>query len=1071
MAVIGSLSVKLGLVTVEWDQATAKAKQQAKELQSSFNSLTENGRALYDQFKNLGGALGFGALGFAELTASTLEFANKVKDVSQAFDISIGKTLQFRDAIATSGGDAEKADKILATMFAKISEAQSGNEATIATFEKLNLSFQEISALKPDEALNKVYAALAKIGSTYERTKLVKELLGKAGIGQDVKEVADKLAKSTGEYDKHTDSIKRLGDASDALKSTLDNLKIAFADMIAPLTTDGVISINQFKAAMVAISAASVVGGLVKLYEITAKIVALWKEGAKVSVLISALGGPKGLASLAAGTAAYFAAMAAFNLETSAADSEAQRTATGKVGLLPGQTTDVSKEDAKAAAEKEANRREIVAGNARVAMAKLINRIEHEQALNKEKMLTGDKMALDRSAVEMTRRTEIARLDGQRAQSLNKENLSAAQKGIIQSEYNAGVQKANQQAKDSLSLLDAQNKLEQGAIDRKTAFNTESLKISDQEVQLAMQALVGERFANEVQQANVTASKEKLQVQTQLADSLAKEGQSEKQRQLSRLDAGRQLQEIESRRLSAIALATEKRAQELRVLESLKDAGAIMLRVESARQVLRMRSLDLGQYELAIAQSIVESEIAQQDVRKNLSDALLQTGKSEVEILQLKQKAENDIALIVAKQKNDVDYITAARAKELEASKLRLSVQQDNFAFDIKELALQFEMTKLQLNASKYSALELVYAKENLDIERKRADIKAQKTNARATMGTGPLLDAELARLTELESEQEKLTRARKEYAESSDVLTRDKELQSMALRLEVQKYILSYDFQDLELQSESAKMSSLELANAREELSLRRKLLDIATQRANAIQTTRDPVLLKKELERLDALEQGERKLSEARSKYAKIEDDRRQSFGFGWEQAYRKYSEDSMNYAKLGGDSFGLVISGMNAEIDNFAKTGEFNFSRMTASILQDITLMIAKFYAMQMVLMTLRALGFSGGGVSLGSGIQMSGGGSMPMAASGGSIDGPTIVGENGPEIFVPQRRGTVIPNIQAGQFANSGASTVYNGPYIANMNAIDTQSGVQFLSKNKSTIWAANQSAQRGLPMSK
>lgn len=92
-------------------------------------------------------------------------------------------------------------------------------------------------------------------------------------------------------------------------------------------------------------------------------------------------------------------------------------------------------------------------------------------------------------------------------------------------------------------------------------------------------------------------------------------------------------------------------------------------------------------------------------------------------------------------------------------------------------------------------------------------------------------------------------------------------------------------------------------------------------------------------------------------------------------------------------------------------------------------------------------------------------------MPMAASGGSIDGPTIVGENGPEIFVPQRRGTVIPNIQAGQFANSGASTVYNGPYIANMNAIDTQSGVQFLSKNKSTIWAANQSAQRGLPMSK
>ena len=44
MATIGSLSVKLGLVTVEWDQATNKAKKQAKDLQTAFNNL-EIGRA------------------------------------------------------------------------------------------------------------------------------------------------------------------------------------------------------------------------------------------------------------------------------------------------------------------------------------------------------------------------------------------------------------------------------------------------------------------------------------------------------------------------------------------------------------------------------------------------------------------------------------------------------------------------------------------------------------------------------------------------------------------------------------------------------------------------------------------------------------------------------------------------------------------------------------------------------------------------------------------------------------------------------------------------------------------
>jgi hypothetical protein len=48
---------------------------------------------------------------------------------------------------------------------------------------------------------------------------------------------------------------------------------------------------------------------------------------------------------------------------------------------------------------------------------------------------------------------------------------------------------------------------------------------------------------------------------------------------------------------------------------------------------------------------------------------------------------------------------------------------------------------------------------------------------------------------------------------------------------------------------------------------------------------------------------------------------------------------------------------------------------------------------------------------------------------------------------------------------------GPSIVYNGPYIANMSAIDTQSSLQFLAKNKQGVWAANQSAQRSLPQSR
>ena len=71
----------------------------------------------------------------------------------------------------------------------------------------------------------------------------------------------------------------------------------------------------------------------------------------------------------------------------------------------------------------------------------------------------------------------------------------------------------------------------------------------------------------------------------------------------------------------------------------------------------------------------------------------------------------------------------------------------------------------------------------------------------------------------------------------------------------------------------------------------------------------------------------------------------------------------------------------------------------------------------------------------------------------AATGGTIDGPTIVGENGPELFIPSRSGSVIPNNTMAGALNGGQQVTYNGPYIAQMNAMDTQSATQFLAKNK------------------
>jgi hypothetical protein len=119
---------------------------------------------------------------------------------------------------------------------------------------------------------------------------------------------------------------------------------------------------------------------------------------------------------------------------------------------------------------------------------------------------------------------------------------------------------------------------------------------------------------------------------------------------------------------------------------------------------------------------------------------------------------------------------------------------------------------------------------------------------------------------------------------------------------------------------------------------------------------------------------------------------------------------------------------------------------------------------------------ALGIAGAAVAIAAGmmrVNMIRQQQFQGRAKGGTVVGntPYMVGENGPELVIPQRSGTVIPNNQLSNHIGQAPQVVYNGPYIANMSAIDTQSAMQFLAKNKDSVWAANQSASRSMPASR
>jgi lambda family phage tail tape measure protein len=198
--------------------------------------------------------------------------------------------------------------------------------------------------------------------------------------------------------------------------------------------------------------------------------------------------------------------------------------------------------------------------------------------------------------------------------------------------------------------------------------------------------------------------------------------------------------------------------------------------------------------------------------------------------------------------------------------------------------------------------------------------------------------------------------------------------------------------------------------------------------------------------------------------------------TFEYGWKKAYASYVDSATNAAKIGEQAFVSVTQNMEQALDTFVSTGKLKFGELAKSIIADLI-------KIEMRAQASSIFGFlkgvisgvnGGGGAGMFTGSTGEIGGSILKGSAGGNELGssePSMVGENGPELFIPRSAGTIVPNNRMGSLMGGGPSVVYNGPYIVSMNAIDTQSATQFLAKNKDAVWSANQSAQRSLPQSR
>ena len=170
------------------------------------------------------------------------------------------------------------------------------------------------------------------------------------------------------------------------------------------------------------------------------------------------------------------------------------------------------------------------------------------------------------------------------------------------------------------------------------------------------------------------------------------------------------------------------------------------------------------------------------------------------------------------------------------------------------------------------------------------------------------------------------------------------------------------------------------------------------------------------------------------------------------GWDNALNEFIENATDKASQAKEVFETFTKGVEDAFVNFAKTGKLSFKDLLDS-------MVEMLIRSQIQKLMGSLLGASGGG---GIGDFFS---KIFGRQQGGPVQGgtPYIVGEKGPELFVPNSSGTVVPN------GAMGGQTVNNNTYITNaISAVDAKSVAQLFAENRKTLLGTVQMAQNEMP---
>ena len=206
---------------------TQRANANLKKLQGNIKSTSSS----FDGLRSAIASIAIGAL-----VRNSLLLADAMVNMARATGISVANITAFSQAMATSGGTADRARDAISDLTKNLGAAAAGSSELQSAFGQVGVSLNDLATLSSEDIFRSAVEGLTEIPDMATRSSVAMRLFGESVKGVDLDALSSSFDQNQASASEHAGAIESAAAAQTSLTESMNNFKIALISAIEPLT-------------------------------------------------------------------------------------------------------------------------------------------------------------------------------------------------------------------------------------------------------------------------------------------------------------------------------------------------------------------------------------------------------------------------------------------------------------------------------------------------------------------------------------------------------------------------------------------------------------------------------------------------------------------------------------------------------------------------------------------------------------------------------------------------------------------------------------------------------------------